>query len=216
MKNLGVNWFDLVAIATIITGLMVGRKRGMSAELLDLLQWLLIVIAGSLAYPFLARFMARNFDLGAAWNCVVSYLFIAGAFFVLFVMARRSLGDKLVGSDVFGGLEYYLGMIAGAVRFLCILVFLLAIVRAPRYSEQDIQARLRYQRDWAGSIYVPPFGSIQNNIFVDSLSGRLITKYLGRQLIDSSDPSVAGGSRGQNLWKQRENEVNEVIGQPRR
>ena len=44
LKNFTLSWFDLVALAVLVVGLFRGRKRGMSEELLDVFQWLLIVV----------------------------------------------------------------------------------------------------------------------------------------------------------------------------
>ena len=41
------NWFDLLLLAMICAGVLRGRKRGMSEELLDFLQWLAIIIGGA-------------------------------------------------------------------------------------------------------------------------------------------------------------------------
>ena len=53
--NLGFNWFDLFVLVMLIVGIFVGRKRGMSLELLAVLQWLVIVFVSALACGTLAK-----------------------------------------------------------------------------------------------------------------------------------------------------------------
>ena len=47
--DLSFNWFDLCVLAMLIVGIVIGRKRGMSLELLSVLQWLVIVFVGAMA-----------------------------------------------------------------------------------------------------------------------------------------------------------------------
>ena len=44
------NWFDLCVLALLIVGIVVGRKRGMSVELLSVLQWLVIVVVADVTF----------------------------------------------------------------------------------------------------------------------------------------------------------------------
>jgi hypothetical protein len=110
---------------------------------------------------------------------------------------------------VFGNLEYYLGMVAGMVRFACIIVFGLALLNAKQVTKAELEAQLKYQQDWAGSIYFPPFGSIQRAVFEESLSGKAVKQYLSAQLINV-DPA-AGHVVHENIGRQREREVNEIM-----
>jgi hypothetical protein len=88
-------------------------------------------------------------------------LLVAGGIFGLFLALKRYVGRKLFGSDVFGAAEYYLGMVAGAVRFFLILIFALALFNAPQISDAELAKRIAAQNDSLGAIYFPPFGSIQ-------------------------------------------------------
>jgi hypothetical protein len=127
---------------------------------------------------------------------------------------KRYVGRKLFGSDVFGASEYYLGMVAGALRFVLILLFFLALFNAPQVSDAELADSIAAQNESLGAIYFPPYGSIQRQVFRDSLSGRLIKEQLSMQLIQVTGNS--GGNRPDNIWRRRENEVNEVVGATRR
>jgi uncharacterized membrane protein required for colicin V production len=192
----------------IVMGVVVGRRRGMSAELLSLLMWLAIVLLGGQFTPVVGRWTAQNLGLGPTASYTLAYLAIACAVWLLVVMVRRQLGDKLLSADAFGGFEYYLGMMAGSLRFICILLFVLAVVHAPKIDRADIEKRLKAQRESLGSIYFPPFGSIQQDIFERSISGNVVKQHLTFALIQP-DPS-AGGSNREGIGRRRENEVNEI------
>ena len=209
--DLSINWFDLTTVAIIIIGVMMGRKRGMSVELLAVVQWLLIIFVGAMAYDPLGRALADFTGLGALLSFVSAYLVVAAAIKVVFIVLKQMSGEKLLGSDTFGGYEYYLGMVAGAVRFLCILLFVLALLHAPQVSQAELDKQLRAQKENLGAIYFPPFGTIQRYILDGSITGRLVKQYLPAQLI-RVDASAGSGPSGESIYRAREREVNEVIG----
>lgn len=214
MNQLGVNWFDLVFLVIIGVGIVVGRKRGMSTELLDLVQWASIVVVCSFTYASLGKELAQFTGFSRTASCMLAYLLVAGGIFGLFLAVKRAVGRKLFGSDVFGAAEYYLGMVAGAVRSFLILIFALALFNAPQISDAQLAERIAAQNESLGAIYFPPYGSIQRQVFRGSLFGRVIDEQLSAQLIQV--PPGAGGRRPDNIWQRRENDVNEIIGSPRR
>src|SRR5438874_6438005 len=207
--DLGFNWFDLCVLAVLIVGIIVGRKRGMSLELLSVLQWLAIVIVSAIACAPLGKMLADFMVISPVVTYSAAYLFTAIAIKFLFYMIRRMAGEKLVSGTIFGNLEYYLGMVAGLVRFACIVVFGLALLNAKQVTKAELEAQLKYQQDWAGSIYFPPFGSIQRAVFEESLSGKAVKQYLSGQLINV-DPK-AGSVAHENIGRQREREINEIM-----
>jgi len=202
------NWFDLVAIAILVIGFFVGRKRGMSLELLSMLQWLSIVFVGALACDPFGRMLAEFSGLNPTLTYITAYLLTAIGIKVFFVLIRRMTGEKLVSKSVFGNLEYYLGMSAGVVRFACILIFGLALLNARQITKKEIEDQLKYQKDWAGSIYFPPFGVIQQTIFEESLTGRTVKQFLSAQLINV-DPSAAGAAT-ETIGQRRTREIDEI------
>ena len=207
--NFAYNWFDLVTLALLVVGFFVGRKRGMSLELLTVLQWIAIVFLGALACDPLGRMFADFSGLNPTLTYITAYLLTAIGIKILFVLIRRMTGEKLVGNTMFGNMEYYLGMGAGMVRFACILLFALALINAKHYTKAEIDAKLKHQQDWAGSIYFPPFGVIQQTIFEESLTGRAVKQFLSAQLINV-DPAAAGGAT-ETIGRRREREVDEIM-----
>ena len=207
--DLSFNWFDLCVLAMLVVGIVVGRKRGMSLELLSVLQWLTIVFVSAMASGPFGKMLADLSGITPVLTYITAYLLTAIAIKVVFVMVKRMAGEKLVSGEMFGSLEYYLGMGAGMVRFACIVMFVLALLNAKQVSKAELQAQLKHQQDWAGSVYFPPFGSIQQAIFEESLSGRTVKQYLSAQLINT-DTSAGGGPR-ENIGRRRDREIEEIM-----
>ena len=204
-----INWFDLVALVIVGVGVFVGRKRGMSSELLYLVQWLLIIFLAAMASDPFGRMLADITGFSPLTTFVMAYLLTAGFIKLLFLLIKRMAGEKLVGSDVFGNFEYYLGMAAGAIRFACITIFALALLNATPVTDAELAAQVKYQNDNLGSVYFPPFGSIQRSVFRESFTGKLVKDHMSAQLINV-DPAAAGVSR-ENIGQARKREVDDVI-----
>lgn len=201
-QNLSFNWFDVMLILVLAFGIWRGRKNGMSREVLPVSMWLLIVIVGGLSTPFLAGWLVQSGAVakvvGTAVNAttaasIFSYLFICTLVFLAFSPLRTKFREKISGSNTFGGGEYYLGMIAGLVRFSCILIFILAILNAPVYSAGEIAAKKAYNQRWYGGgeagfsgEFFPSFPEIQADIFTSSFSGRIIREDLSLLLLHGS------------------------------
>jgi uncharacterized membrane protein required for colicin V production len=210
MNRLGVNWFDLVMLAVVVVGVVVGRRRGMSCELLDLIQWLLVVTVAGFTYSRISVGLVNVMGFGMVMACITAYLLVAVVIVGLFAVIKRFAGAKLLGSDAFGVFEYYLGMLAGGMRFLLISVFVLAVFNAPQVTDQELARQLKTQNEDLGAIYFPPFGSIQRSVFNESFSGRLVRDNLSAQLIQVAP--IEGGKGRDTVWRQRERDVNAVIG----
>ena len=90
---------------------------------------------------------------------------------VFFSWIRKIVGEKLVSNDLFGGAEFYLGMLAGAVRFGCVLLVILALLHAKNITSEQLAKQAKMQKDNFGDISFPTFGSVQHDIFYGSLSG---------------------------------------------
>jgi uncharacterized membrane protein required for colicin V production len=210
-ESLAINWFDFLVILVLVIGVSRGRKRGLSEELLDVTQWLGIVVLSALLYQPLGDFLSAYTGLSLLLAYVASYLFLGVLIALLFSWIKRAVGEKLVQSDFFGGLEYYLGMLAGATRFACILLASLAILNAKHISPEEYAAQTKMQQDNFGSIRFPTLGSLQQNVFAESSSGKWIKEYLNEQLIVSTPYTGMDPARGP--ARKRERLVNEA-GQP--
>jgi uncharacterized membrane protein required for colicin V production len=184
MGKFPFNWFDIMVVAILAIGALRGRKRGMSQELLPLLKWItLVLVCGFFHYP-VAVFISGFSNLFSEWlSVVVAYLGLAFLVFILFSLVSRSLGGKIIGSDVFGGAEYYLGIGSGILRWTCMLIFSLALLNSRFYSQQEIAERTAFVKQNYDSDFFPAIYQIQDYCFRNSMSGPYVTKGLSSLLI---------------------------------
>ncbi len=188
LDKLPINVFDCVVLATLVVGLMRGRKHGMSEELMGLLKWLSVVIVCATVYEPAGQWFAQS----SPFSLLASFLFVytAGALLILslFAFCKYRLGGKLVGSDIFGRAEYYLGMGSGVVRFSCMLLAALALLNARYFTPMEVRAMEAFQNDMYGSNYFPTWHTAQEVVFERSFSGAWIKEHLGFLLIKPTQP----------------------------
>ena len=183
-----LSWVDLVIVVLLIIGVIRGRKRGMSEELLDLLKWLVMVVVAAQLYLPIADFLALNSMFSRLSWYLVIYLGLVFAIKLLFGMVKKRVGDKLVGSDIFGRSEYYLGMTAASIRYACVIIIAMAVMNARLFSKEEIEANRNMQFENFGTISFPTRASIQNEIFERSLIGNAVKNNLGLLLIKRTSP----------------------------
>jgi uncharacterized membrane protein required for colicin V production len=191
LDKLPVNFFDVALLVVAATGLFQGRKHGMSGELLRLFQWLAVLFGCAFAYAPVGEFLTRSSDLFPPLTAyLTAYMGIAGLILVLFLGVKRTFGERLVGSDIFGQTEYYLGMGSGIVRALCILLAGLALLNARSYSTAEATAMVKFQNEVYGSNFFPTLQTVQSSVFERSLAGPYIKQYLSFLLIKPTRPQA--------------------------
>ena len=192
MNALPFNWIDLAIVAVIAIGVTRGRKRGMSEELLEVVKWLVIILACSRLYEPLGG-MLSSATVFSTLSCYVAvYALLAMLIALIFAAIRRQIGTKLVSSDFFGMGEYYLGMAAGGFRYACIILVAMAFLHARHYSAEELQAQAAQQERDFGSSFFPTFGTFQQSVFHESFAGSQVRQFLGPLLIASTAPSSRG------------------------
>jgi uncharacterized membrane protein required for colicin V production len=188
LDKLPINVFDCVVLATLVVGLMRGRKHGMSEELMGLVKWLAVVIGCALVYEPAGQWFANS----SPFSLLASFLmvYICGALLILsfFAVCKYRLGGKLIGSDIFGRAEYYLGMGSGVVRLSCMLLAFLALLNSRYFSPMEVRAMEAFQNDVYGSNFFPTLHSIQSVVFERSLLGPWIKENLAFLLIKPTAP----------------------------
>lgn len=189
LDSLPVNLFDLVVIAVLLVGIFRGRKQGMSGELLPLLKWLAVLFGCAVAYEPMGSVFGHSTGMFSTLSCyLMAYVGAALVILLLFAGVKRALGDKLLGSDLFGRAEYYLGMGSGLLRFSCILLAALALLNARYFNPAEIQAMEKFQNDVYGSNFFPGLHSLQETVFERSLTGPFIKEHLSFLLIKPMQP----------------------------
>src|SRR5712664_1338385 len=107
-----INWVDVLIVVLLLLGIVRGRRRGISEELLDVIKWAVIVVACAFFYEPAGVFLAQNSVFSLLSCYVATYALIALVILLVFSFLRRTVGQKPVSSDAFGPTEYYLGMAA--------------------------------------------------------------------------------------------------------
>ena len=196
LDNLPVNWFDGVVGAMLIIGFFRGRKRGMTKEILPLLKWVSLVVVCGLWYQMAAQLLVNTAQLSQVPSCIFGYLLLAFVIVLVFMFLKWLLASRLGDKSLFGGGEYYLGMLSGMIRLACMLVAVLALLNAPVYTAQDIKQHEAYVKRWFGGglysgNYFPSLYTIQDQVFAKSYTGPYIKDYLGPLLIETAPPPAA-------------------------
>jgi uncharacterized membrane protein required for colicin V production len=207
-QHFAFNFFDLAVVAVLVLGFWRGRKRGMTKELLPTLQWLAILLGAGLGHIYLADWLQHQGVIkqvfGNTFNertaaLMSAYLAIALVIFIVFSVLKKKFNPKLEGSSFFGDNEYYWGVAAGLVRYMCLLLVVLALLNAPYYSAGDIAAIKKYKLNAfaaGGGVkgmendtgdYIPSIYQVQDFVFKESLTGPLIKQYLSVVLINTTE-----------------------------
>jgi hypothetical protein len=189
LDQLPINFFDALLIVVLAAGIARGRKHGMSEELMSLLTWLTILFGCALVYQPGGELIGQFTNVFSRLSCyLMAYITGALLVFLLFAGIKRGLGGKLLGSDIFGRSEYYLGMGSGLVRFSCILLTALALLNARYFSPAEVRAMEARDIDIYGSDFFPGLHSLQTTVFDRSLTGPWIKENLGFLLIEPTKP----------------------------
>jgi uncharacterized membrane protein required for colicin V production len=209
--NFDTGWVDLVVVLLLAWGVMRGRKRGMSEELLDIIKWTLIVVIAAAIYAPLGQFVSQVSFL-SLFTCYVGVYAMVVVIAMLICSAIRHNGNnKLVGSDTFGNAEYYLGMMAGGFRYLCIVLVGMAFLNARYYTPAEIQAKSKYQQDNFGSSFFLTVPDLQRDVFVESLTGRLAHEYLNVALIRPTPPTGKAPREQDTSRRRREGKLDAIL-----
>lgn len=205
------SWFDLLVLLFLYLGITSGARRGMSVEIIGTAQWVAIVIAGGLFYHPLGMVIATGMKIDPSPAFVIAYVLAAGAVAGIVQWIRLCWGDQLMRKDRFGNLEYRLGMAAGAVRFGCILVALLALLHA-KYIDTDNWWSLEFapQESYtSGNLMI----RLKREVFARSTSGRIVRRAFGGQLITPEPPMDHTPGDIQESLKNYERAVDRTIDQ---
>jgi uncharacterized membrane protein required for colicin V production len=203
------DYFDAIVAVWLIIGLFRGRKRGMSQELLPTVQWVAIVIVAGLLYRPLAVLVHEYCQFGQLWSNIAAYVLILFGVHLIYMALKSAIGEKLSGTDLFGSWEYYLGMVAGVVRFACMILVLMALMNAHIVSSAEKARIEKLQADSFSDIRFPTYGSVQQAVLFDSFSGGLVESNLQPVLIYSTAAPVS--KKKESLARQKNELIDEVL-----
>jgi hypothetical protein len=181
--DLPFNLFDILLAVVLAAGIAHGRKQGLSRELLRLIKWAVLVFACALTYQPAGTIIANAGSFSLLTCYLFAYLGTALLLFLLFKIIERRWAPKLVGSDIFGRSEYFLGMGSGMLRFACVLLMSLSLLNAREFTPAELKAIDQYEEEAYGTHIFPGLHSLQTEVFERSLTGSWIKQDLGFLLI---------------------------------
>jgi uncharacterized membrane protein required for colicin V production len=215
LKGLTFNYFDGIIVLWLAIGIYRGRTRGMTQEVLPMFQWILIMVLAGFLYAPLASAIFHN-TAGAfnkLWSNVTAYTLIGFAIHLFFVWLKSGVNDKLTGSDYFGGAEYSLGMMAGLLRFACIIVVMIALMNSRVYTQADLAEDAKAQKKSFEDIRFPTYMSVQYAILKESFTGRMVEAGLHPLLIASTTANKPAETLGQ---RRDDSSLNAILGAGKR
>jgi uncharacterized membrane protein required for colicin V production len=211
LSRFRVNYVDFIVVVWLIIGLLYGRKRGMTQELLPMMQWLAMVVVAGLFYQPVALLIRQYGRFDLLWANISAYLLIAFGVHLVYLWIKHLIHQKLIGTDMFGRMEYYLGMLAGVIHFACVWVMICALMNARIITKAELAKTEKAQSDAFSDIRFPTYGSVQQAVLFQSFSGALIETNLNVVLIASVNAKPPG-PKVESLKAQQEREVNEILG----
>ncbi len=212
LANARYNYFDILAIVWLIIGLFRGRARGMSQELLPLLQWLGIASLGGLFYWRLSPLIQQNSQLGLLWSNLAAYMLIVFGVHLIYLWLKQLFAEKLAEKDLFGGAEFYLGMMAGTVRFACILLVAMALMNARVATAAELAKMEKFQSDSFSDVRFPTYGQIQHDVLLKSFSGNWVQSHLKPALIATCN--VPPSTRMETIAQKSNSMIDDILRRP--
>jgi uncharacterized membrane protein required for colicin V production len=209
--NLPINWVDFVTVLVICVGFMRGRKRGLSEEILDVTKWLVIVVVAGLFYQRLGELMSKRPLLSPLSYYILSYLLLVSVVWLVFGFLKKRFGEKIIESDIFGRFEFYGGMCAGSVRWVCVYFVVLSLLHAPHYTPEERAKRKREVEYNYGSDFFPSIVKFQDAVFTASLTGKTAADQLDLFLMDQVSGAAKPLRDSNSMAKRRERAVDDVI-----
>lgn len=211
MAHFSVSWVDFAILLVVMLGIVRGRKRGISEELLDIIKWAAVLATVAVLHRPAGEMLAMSTMFSLLSCYIFVYTLILVLLKVIFAFVRKQIGDKLVSSDFFGSGEYYLGMVAGAFRYTCVMIVVLAFLNARQYSAEELQADAEFQQNNFGDIRFPTLATLQNEVFNRSLFGAATRDFVPFLLIPSTPPEAKDLRGGNNVVRARERTVNQML-----
>lgn len=183
LAELNLAWFDGAVLLLLWVGLIRGRTKGVSIQLLELLQWLGTVFLGVLLYRPIGHWLQPHLQVSSVAANVIAFLLIGGLLKLAIARLEDGMSEKLLSGDYFGRMEYPLGMLAGVLIHAAMILAALSLTRARLVTTEEVNLARKKQLAELGSTFFPDLGKVQEEIFEKSMSGKFIHQHLGQHLI---------------------------------
>ena len=165
------SWFDGVVIVLLGVGVFKGKKHGMSEELFPLMAWLAVAVGAGMLYQPVGNFLAEHVRIPRYWIMVLTYIFIAFMLHTIFTVIRKKAKDQVQKIDIFGKMEYFLGMIAGALKVACMIVVGVSLFCSKIVTEEEVKRDRAKQENDLGTTFFPTRKTAHYDIVYGSFTG---------------------------------------------
>lgn len=118
------NWVDVVILLTVVRGIYVGYKSGLSQEFFRFLALIAAYYSALIFHADAARFIAEHSLIKEKWALLIAFIGVATFFFVLVIVLFKLL-QKWVRLEFANNLNTYGGALAGGLRGLIIVSLIL-------------------------------------------------------------------------------------------
>jgi hypothetical protein len=172
------DYFDIVAVCWLIIGLLLGRKRGMSQELLPLVQWIGIVWTAGLLYLPFGIFIHHHTFFSILWSNVTAYVLTAAGVHLIYFWLRHVFAAKLGEKNFFGRAESYLGMTAGAARFGCMILAVMALMNARVITGDELTKTGKSPKEKVAKAGFPTYDGLRQEVLFKSYAGNWVRSNL--------------------------------------
>ena len=123
------------------------------------------------------------------------------------------LAAKLVEKDPFGRAEFYVGMMAGVVRFACMIVVVMALMNSRVITQTELAQTEKFQASWFSDIRFPTYGEFQQDVLFKSFTGKLVEANLKPVLIASVNSSQAP-KKEESIAQKKNQEIDDILSTP--
>ena len=100
-------------------------------------------------------------------------------------------------------------MVAGFLRFACMIVVLCALMHARVYTPEELAENEKMQKKNFEDVRFPTYMSIQHTALTESFTGPLIESNLFRVMIVTSAP---GKKNAESMARKKEDTINAILG----
>jgi hypothetical protein len=151
-------------------------------------------------------------QFGPLWSNITAYLLIILGVHVAYLWLRKILAEQLAKKDLFGRGEFYLGMVAGFVRFACMLVVGMALMNSRVATAAELAESEKFQAAWFSDIRFPTYGEFQQDVLFKSCAGIWVESNLKTVLIASETSALS--PKSESIAQKSNKIIEEIVGQP--
>ncbi len=182
------HWFDLLIIVVIGVGVYRNRHSNALHQIFGFIHWLFILGVSAFLCEKPAQWIAELVGMRPDVAALILYPVIVSIVYFISGIKKRSLVQQSDKVEMFGRQEYRVAMVFGGIKSVVILMVVMAWIHGRYVTEADLHAYEVFCQENLGGIRLPIPATVQEDIFVDSFSGKAAQKYLSKILLKALPP----------------------------